>query len=54
MQDGKLIIKNPNGCMLCLRCVQICSKKAINFTSSKRTGSYTREKIESAYNNAII
>lgn len=54
MQEGKLIIKNSNGCMRCLRCVQTCNKKAINFTSSKRTGSYTREMIESAYNNAVI
>jgi ferredoxin len=53
MQEGKLIIKNSNGCMRCLRCVQICNKKAINFTSSKRRGSYTRELTESAYKNAV-
>lgn len=54
MQEGKLIIKNSNGCMRCLRCIQICNKKAINFTSSKRRGSYTREITESAYKNAVI
>lgn len=53
IQEGELIIKNTNGCMSCLRCVQTCNKKAINFTSSKRRGSYTREKIENAYNNAV-
>ncbi len=54
MQEGKLIIKNSNGCMRCLRCVQICKRGAINFTSSKRTGSYTKEITERAYNNAVI
>lgn len=53
MQEGKLMIKSSNGCMRCLRCVQICNKEAINFTSSKRRGSYTSEIIERAYNNAI-
>ena len=53
MDDGILHIKNSNGCMNCLRCVQVCPKMAINFTSSKRTGSYTREVIERAYENAI-
>ena len=53
MQDGKLVIKNSNGCMRCLRCVQICSKKAINFTGLKRKGSYSREVTESAYNKAV-
>jgi ferredoxin len=52
MQEGTLIIKKSNGCMRCLRCVQICNKKAINFTSSKRTGNYSRKDIENAYHKA--
>ncbi len=53
-KDGKLIIKKSNDCLRCLRCVLVCSKKAINFTSWGRTGNYTRETIENAYNNAVI
>lgn len=54
MQEGNLIIKHSNNCMRCLRCVQLCSRRAINFTSSKRIGSYTREVTENAYHNAVI
>ncbi len=54
MEDGILHIRNENDCMRCLRCVQICGRDAINFTSSKRRGKYTRKDIENAYENSII
>ena len=53
IKDNKLIIERPNGCMCCLRCVLICKRRAINFSSSKRRGDYTKECIERAYENAV-
>lgn len=54
VEDGKLVIKDANGCLHCLRCVVTCSQKAINFTSSKRRGDYKRETLEKAYEKALI
>jgi len=47
--DDTLKISKPNECLKCLRCVQICPQKAINFTSAKRRGDYTTRQIEMAY-----
>lgn len=49
IEDGELIIRDPNGCMHCLRCIMTCNKKAIDFTSSKRCGDYSRDIIERQY-----
>ncbi len=52
MKEGILHINKENGCMRCLRCVLCCPQKAINFTSSKRTGTYSKEVIENTYESA--
>lgn len=46
MENNQMKIQKANGCMACLRCVQICPKRAINFTASKRKGDYTTEIIK--------
>lgn len=50
--NSKLNILNSNGCLKCLRCVQICKKRAINFTSSKRRGDYTKETLLKCFSNS--
>lgn len=50
VNDSLQIIKK-NGCHRCLGCVQACSKAAINFTSSKRRGFYTKETIVNCFKN---
>lgn len=51
--NNKLEIVKNNGCLRCLRCVQVCIKRAINFTSSKRRGDYTKETIQKCYSNSL-
>lgn len=51
--NGSLEISKKNGCHRCLGCVQACNKAAINFTSSKRRGFYTKETIVNCYSNRL-
>lgn len=46
---SRLIIKKPNNCLRCMRCIQLCPVDAINFTSSRRRGSYNQSTIEKLY-----
>lgn len=51
-ENGKLIIIKDNGCLRCLRCVQSCSNEAINFTSAKRRGTYSRKCVKELFEKA--
>lgn len=52
--NNKIQIKDPNGCIKCLRCVQNCLLKSINFTSSSRKGDYKLETITREYYRSQI
>ena len=50
LENGSLRVLNANGCLRCMRCVVLCPAKAINFTSARRRGDYTRSTIKMLYN----
>lgn len=50
LEGGTLRVLQSNGCLRCMRCVGLCPVRAINFTSSRRRGDYTRSTIEMLYN----
>ncbi len=53
MEKGSLRILESNGCLRCMRCVVLCPSRAINFSSSRRRGDYTRATIEMLYNKEV-
>lgn len=50
LENGLLRVLDANGCLRCMRCVVRCPVRAINFTSARRRGDYTRSTIEMLYN----
>lgn len=49
LENGSLRVLDANGCLRCMRCIVRCPARAINFTSVRRRGDYTRSTIEMLY-----
>lgn len=52
LSDNIVEISKKNNCLRCLKCIQLCKKRAINFTSQKRKGDYTTEILKECYSKS--
>ena len=53
LKDARVEIKKSNGCLRCLRCVSMCPRQAITFTSSNLKRQYTKEIRDRLFEEAV-